>query len=126
MAEEEGEEEKEAEECLISAPSLFAFQLISQKIRMCNQLTGCKAFVSVLEYLLAVGNYLNENAGKEKTKGFRLSSLTKVRLFLPTCSLTPGWCIINAHWYALSAKSLLHFPPVNHLWLDGPSPPPFF
>jgi len=32
----------------------------------------------VLEYLLAVGNYLNQNAGKDRTKGFRLSSLTKV------------------------------------------------
>ncbi|XP_035236516.1 formin-F [Anguilla anguilla] len=52
--------------------------LINQKIRMCNQLSGCRAFVSVLEYLLAVGNYLNENAGKEKAKGVRLSSLTKL------------------------------------------------
>ncbi|KAG9339240.1 hypothetical protein JZ751_023936 [Albula glossodonta] len=32
----------------------------------------------MMEYLLAVGNYLNENAGKEKAKGFRLSSLTKL------------------------------------------------
>ncbi|KAJ8369838.1 hypothetical protein SKAU_G00098660 [Synaphobranchus kaupii] len=52
--------------------------LINQKIRMCAQLSGCRALVSVLEYLLAVGNYLNENAGKEKAKGFRLSSLTKL------------------------------------------------
>ncbi|KAI1897115.1 hypothetical protein AGOR_G00079800 [Albula goreensis] len=52
--------------------------LINQKIKMCAQLCGCKSFVSVLEYLLAVGNYLNENAGKEKAKGFRLSSLTKL------------------------------------------------
>ncbi|KAJ8258130.1 hypothetical protein GJAV_G00193480 [Gymnothorax javanicus] len=52
--------------------------LITQKIRMCNQLASCRAFLSVLEYLLAVGNYLNENAGKEKARGFRLSSLTKL------------------------------------------------
>ncbi|XP_035997675.1 formin-like protein 13 [Fundulus heteroclitus] len=52
--------------------------LINQKIRMCQQLYGCRSFVSVLEYLLAIGNYLNENAGKEKAKGFRLSSLTKL------------------------------------------------
>ncbi|KAG7472064.1 hypothetical protein MATL_G00104550 [Megalops atlanticus] len=52
--------------------------LINQKIRMCSQLCGCQSFLSVLEYLLAVGNYLNENAGKEKAKGFRLSSLTKL------------------------------------------------
>uniref|UniRef100_A0AAR2K700 FH2 domain-containing protein n=1 Tax=Pygocentrus nattereri TaxID=42514 RepID=A0AAR2K700_PYGNA len=52
--------------------------LINQKIRMCQQLWGCEAFVCVLEYLLAMGNYLNQNAGKEKAKGFRLSSLTKI------------------------------------------------
>ncbi|XP_029520959.2 protein diaphanous homolog 1 [Oncorhynchus nerka] len=52
--------------------------LINQKIRMCTQLYSSRSFVSVLEYLLAIGNYLNENAGKGKAKGFRLSSLTKI------------------------------------------------
>ncbi|XP_035501865.1 formin-like protein 13 isoform X1 [Scophthalmus maximus] len=52
--------------------------LIDQKIRMCMQLCNCRSFASVLEYLLAIGNYLNENAGKGKAKGFRLSSLTKL------------------------------------------------
>ncbi|KAM9504739.1 formin-A-like isoform 1-T1 [Salvelinus alpinus] len=52
--------------------------LINQKIRMCTQLYGSRSFVSVLEYLLSIGNYLNENAGKGKAKGFRLSSLTKL------------------------------------------------
>ncbi|XP_026055473.1 formin-like protein 13 [Carassius auratus] len=52
--------------------------LIIQKIRMCQQLWACDSFVSVLEYLLAVGNYLNQNAGKDRAKGFRLSCLTKV------------------------------------------------
>ncbi|XP_076131684.1 uncharacterized protein LOC143114109 [Alosa pseudoharengus] len=52
--------------------------LINQKIRMCQQLIGSQTFVCVLEYLLAVGNYLNEHAGKDKAKGFRLSSLIKL------------------------------------------------
>ncbi|XP_005162511.3 uncharacterized protein isoform X2 [Danio rerio] len=52
--------------------------LIIQKIHMCQQLWACESFVSVLEYLLAVGNYLNQNAGKDRAKGFRLSSLTKI------------------------------------------------
>ncbi|XP_037335544.2 uncharacterized protein LOC119222776 isoform X1 [Pungitius pungitius] len=52
--------------------------LINQKIRMCTQLNNCRSFASVLEYLLAIGNYLNENAMKEKAKGFRLSSLTNL------------------------------------------------
>ncbi|XP_026864086.1 formin-like protein 13 isoform X2 [Electrophorus electricus] len=52
--------------------------LISQKIRMCRNLWDSESFVCVLEYLLAVGNYLNQHAGKDKAKGFRLSSLTKL------------------------------------------------
>lgn len=52
--------------------------LMSQKIRMCQQLYESRSFTSVLLYLLVIGNYLNENAGKEKAKGFRLSTLTKV------------------------------------------------
>ncbi|KAK7905111.1 hypothetical protein WMY93_017718 [Mugilogobius chulae] len=52
--------------------------VIQQKIRMCQQLYNSKSFVSVLEYLLAMGNYLNENAGKEKVKGIRLSTLSKM------------------------------------------------
>ncbi|XP_051789065.1 formin-H isoform X2 [Erpetoichthys calabaricus] len=52
--------------------------LISQKIKMCTQLRDSKSFVCVLEHLLVIGNYLNENAGKGTTKGFRLSSLTKL------------------------------------------------
>ncbi|KYO42068.1 formin-H-like [Alligator mississippiensis] len=54
--------------------------LISQKIRACKQLQVSQSFVAVLEYILAIGNYLNENAGREKAKGFRLSSLTKLSL----------------------------------------------
>ncbi|XP_043086208.1 formin-like protein 3 isoform X2 [Puntigrus tetrazona] len=56
----------------------YMMELIIQKIRMCQQLWACESFVSVLEYLLAVGNYLNQNAGKDRAKGFRLSSLTKL------------------------------------------------
>ncbi|XP_019403707.1 PREDICTED: formin-F-like [Crocodylus porosus] len=54
--------------------------LISQKIRACKQLQVSQSFVAVLEYILAIGNYLNEKAGREKAKGFRLSSLTKLSL----------------------------------------------
>ncbi|KAK3518994.1 hypothetical protein QTP70_016186 [Hemibagrus guttatus] len=52
--------------------------LINQKIVMCHQLWGCETFTYVLEYLLTIGNYLNQHASKEKAKGFRLSSLTKL------------------------------------------------
>lgn len=62
----------------MTCSGLSVLQLIIQKICMCQQLWACEPFVSVLEYLLAVGNYLNQNAGKDRAKGFRLSSLTKV------------------------------------------------
>ncbi|CAM4641232.1 unnamed protein product [Lepidochelys olivacea] len=54
--------------------------LINQKIRACKELQASQKFVAVLEYILAIGNYLNEKAGREMAKGFRLSSLTKLSL----------------------------------------------
>ncbi|XP_043566144.1 uncharacterized protein LOC122560035 isoform X3 [Chiloscyllium plagiosum] len=51
--------------------------LITQKIRACTQLLESTLFVVVLEYLLAIGNFLNTHAGKKEAKGFCLSSLTK-------------------------------------------------
>ncbi|KAM6340277.1 uncharacterized protein FN964_011673 [Alca torda] len=54
--------------------------LINQKIQASKQLQSSQKFVAVLEYILAIGNHLNEKAGKDKAKGFRLSSLTKLPL----------------------------------------------
>ncbi|KAJ6665706.1 hypothetical protein lerEdw1_002076 [Lerista edwardsae] len=54
--------------------------LINQKIRACKQLQDSSRFVAVLEYILAIGNYLNEKGGREKAKGFQLSSLAKLSL----------------------------------------------
>ncbi|KAG6938629.1 hypothetical protein G0U57_005892 [Chelydra serpentina] len=54
--------------------------LINQKIRACKELQASQKFVAVLEYILVIGNYLNEKAGREMAKGFRLSSLTKLSL----------------------------------------------
>uniref|UniRef100_A0A452I130 FH2 domain-containing protein n=1 Tax=Gopherus agassizii TaxID=38772 RepID=A0A452I130_9SAUR len=54
--------------------------LINQKIRACKELQTSQKFVAVLEYILAIGNYLNEKAGREMAKGFQLSSLTKLSL----------------------------------------------
>ncbi|XP_060088954.1 formin-F-like [Heteronotia binoei] len=54
--------------------------LIDQKIRACKQLQSSPKFVAVLEYISAMGNYLNEKSGKEKAQGFRLSSLTRLSL----------------------------------------------
>ncbi|XP_069506238.1 formin-I-like [Ambystoma mexicanum] len=54
------------------------YPLISQITKACQQLLASQSFVAVLGYILAIGNYLNENAGKEKANGFRLSSLEKL------------------------------------------------
>ncbi|XP_064530239.1 delphilin-like [Pseudopipra pipra] len=54
--------------------------LINQKIQASKQLQSSQKFVAVLEYILAIGNHLNEKAGKEVARGFRLSSLTKLPL----------------------------------------------
>ncbi|XP_050838211.1 delphilin-like isoform X1 [Serinus canaria] len=54
--------------------------LITQNIQASKQLQASPKFVAVLEYILAMGNHLNEQAGKEVAKGFRLSSLPKLSL----------------------------------------------
>ncbi|XP_016158632.1 PREDICTED: formin-like protein 17 [Ficedula albicollis] len=54
--------------------------LIVQNIQASKQLQASPKFVAVLEYILAMGNHLNERAGKEVAKGFRLSSLAKLPL----------------------------------------------
>ncbi|XP_005423693.2 formin-like protein 19 [Geospiza fortis] len=54
--------------------------LIAQNIQASKQLQSSPKFVAVLEYILAMGNHLNEKAGKEVAKGFRLSSLAKLSL----------------------------------------------
>ncbi|XP_041273699.1 formin-like protein 6 [Onychostruthus taczanowskii] len=54
--------------------------LIIQNIQASRQLQSSPKFVAVLEYILAMGNHLNEKAGKEVAKGFRLSSLAKLSL----------------------------------------------
>ncbi|XP_063281760.1 formin-I-like isoform X2 [Pelobates fuscus] len=53
-------------------------RLLSLQVKACEQLLKSQTFPAVLHYILAIGNCLNENAGKEKVKGFRLSSLTKM------------------------------------------------
>lgn len=103
---------------------LFVLQLIIQKIRMCQQLWACESFVSVLEYLLAVGNYLNQNAGKDRAKGFRLSSLTKVGPALLANDLwgTARRARANkaSYWHAgfisLSLSTSFHFSSSCFIW----------
>lgn len=107
---------------------VFVLQLINQKMRMCTQLDECRSFASVLQYLLAIGNYLNENAGKEKAMGFRLSSLTKVWFHLASdlSSSLVSWLmseLIDTHGRAAARPSglrwLLRFIRVGHrnpLW----------
>uniref|UniRef100_A0A8C5QUL5 Uncharacterized protein n=1 Tax=Leptobrachium leishanense TaxID=445787 RepID=A0A8C5QUL5_9ANUR len=53
-------------------------RLLVQQLKACDQLLKSQAFPAVLRYVLAIGNCLNENAGKDKAKGFRLVSLTKM------------------------------------------------
>ncbi|KAL1020596.1 hypothetical protein UPYG_G00002190 [Umbra pygmaea] len=77
--------------------------LINQKIKMCTQLYACRSFVSVLELMLAIGNYLNENAGKRRAKGIRLSTLTKLSQVRGT---ERGFTLMHA----LVEQIMLHHP----------------
>ncbi|XP_031983219.1 formin-F-like isoform X1 [Corvus moneduloides] len=71
---------RELPESIRDLEPVCAFQLIIQKIQASKQLQSSQKFVAVLEYILAMGNHLNEKAGKELAKGFRLSSLAKLPL----------------------------------------------
>ncbi|XP_054634602.1 uncharacterized protein LOC129182465 [Dunckerocampus dactyliophorus] len=81
--------------------------LIGQQTRMCAQLHTCGSLESVLEYLLVVGNYLNENAGREKAKGFRLSSLTKLSRL---CGRERSFTLLHA----LVEQIMLHEPALDN------------
>nr|XP_054500680.1 formin-F-like [Agelaius phoeniceus] len=63
--------------------------LITQNIQASKQLQSSPKFVAVLEYILAMGNHLNEKAGKEVAKGFRLSSLAKILSHQPELATFP-------------------------------------
>lgn len=54
-------------------------QLVDQVHAACDELQNSQMLVLVLEYLLAIGNYMNRNwSDKNVTTGFQLSSLDKV------------------------------------------------
>ncbi|OWK54508.1 hypothetical protein RLOC_00006962 [Lonchura striata] len=61
--------------------------LITQNIQASKQLQSSPKFAAVLEYILAMGNHLNEKAGREVAKGFRLSSLAKAAALALCCSI---------------------------------------
>ena len=44
----------------------------------CHELDTCEAFVEVLQYILAIGNYLNAGSKQGGAYGFRLTVLPKV------------------------------------------------
>ncbi|CAM9700561.1 unnamed protein product [Lampetra fluviatilis] len=52
--------------------------LIAHQLSRCSQLAASKKFPCVLEYVLLVGNRLNETAGRSPIKGFCLSTLPKL------------------------------------------------
>ena len=43
-----------------------------------KELKDCKGFVEVLQYVLAMGNYLNAGSQQGGAYGFKLSTLPKV------------------------------------------------
>jgi hypothetical protein len=54
------------------------FQSISTALAACNELTGNQNFTVVLEFILAIGNYMNGGTARGAAHGFQLKSLPKV------------------------------------------------
>ena len=58
--------------------SLSLSQILNLACNACKQLSTNKSLIEVLEYVLAIGNYLNSGTKKGGAYGFKLSSLAKV------------------------------------------------
>ena len=59
----------------------FYCQAVSTVLETCNEIINSKKFRTVMEYILAVGNYLNGGTSRGGAHGFKISSLTKVIIF---------------------------------------------
>ena len=60
---------------------LLFYQILELAWQACRELDTCEAFVEVLQYVLAVGNYLNAGSKHGGAYGFKLSVLPKVSQF---------------------------------------------
>lgn len=56
-------------------------------MQLCKRLKPSQAFVAVLEYPVAISNYLNEKLGKKNAHGFWLSCLCRGRWNFPSSAL---------------------------------------
>lgn len=60
------------------SPSVQILELAWQAT---SELKKCEAFVTILQYVLAIGNYLNAGTRQGGAYGFKLSVLPKVKKF---------------------------------------------
>jgi len=58
--------------------SISLLQTLDLAWQACHELDTCEAFVEVLQYILAIGNYLNAGSKQGGAYGFRLTVLPKV------------------------------------------------
>lgn len=57
---------------------LITFQTVSSVLQTCTEIIHSKKFQTVMEYVLAIGNYLNGGTSRGGIHGFQISSLPKV------------------------------------------------
>lgn len=75
----------ETPSCLLCQTNL-TLQLVDQVYTACDELLNSQMLVLVLEYILAIGNYLNRNWSEQNvTAGFQVTSLDKVNITINTC-----------------------------------------
>ena len=77
-----------------------------------NELKRCTDFVTVLKYVLAIGNYVNAKSTKfGKAFGFKLSDLAKVVVFALNFVIHTNMNILQLAEYKDKAKknTLLHY-----------------
>jgi hypothetical protein len=58
---------------------LITLQAVSSVLQTCTEVIHSKKFQTVMEYVLAIGNYLNGGTSRGGAHGFQISSLPKVQ-----------------------------------------------
>lgn len=73
----------------------------------CKEVYSNNDFIEVLQYILAIGNYINAGTKKGNSYGFKLSTLTKVNVILFVC-LSVVFKLLEFR-AAESKQTLLHY-----------------
>ena len=77
---------------------LSLHQTLDLAWQACRELDTCVTFVEVLQYVLAIGNYLNADSRQGGAYGFKLSVLPKVGEYFVLRLVFGNGCTCEYSW----------------------------